>query len=124
MGVPGSSCGRFSVFEKVLGSDHLNRTWRLRDDSSRNRPEDDAPHTAVPVRSQHDQVSTPALCFFHNRVLRDALDDFRGDSDGGIGIANQIGSGFDQSRRVPSSVEGLLHVGGRGDENRVEQQRY
>jgi hypothetical protein len=35
-----------------------------------------------------------------------------------------VGSGFDKGRGVSSSVEGLLHMGGRHQESRVQEQRY
>ena len=47
----GSSCGRFSVVEKVFGTDHLNRTRSFRDDSGGNGPEHHAPHAAVSVET-------------------------------------------------------------------------
>ena len=51
---PRSSVGRFTVVEKVLGTNHLNRTRCLRDDGAGNRSKDHAPHTTVTMRTQHD----------------------------------------------------------------------
>ena len=50
----GQSGRRLTVVEKVLCTNHLNRTGCFRDDCAGNGSKDHAPHTAVTMRTQYD----------------------------------------------------------------------